>query len=110
MARADGETQDKNTNIYKIRHSMAHILAQAVQGMFKEAKLGFGPPTETGFYYDFDFGSEEIEEKSLKKIEKRMRQILNKEQHFECINFNFEDSLENQKTLKSLLKNSIFKI
>lgn len=104
MARADGETQDKDTITYKIRHSMAHILAQAVQGMFKEVKLGFGPPTETGFYYDFDFGTEEIEEKSLKKIEKRMRQILNKDQHFERVDLGFDDTLEKSKELKEPLK------
>jgi len=37
-----------------IRHSAAHVLAQAVQGMFPEAKLGIGPPITDGFYYDFD--------------------------------------------------------
>ncbi|HEX2363216.1 MAG TPA: hypothetical protein VHI11_14195, partial [Jiangellaceae bacterium] len=37
-----------------LRHSTAHVLAQAVQGLFPEAKLGIGPPIENGFYYDFD--------------------------------------------------------
>ena len=45
----------ENTDLYRIRHSLAHILAQAVIQKYPNVKLGFGPPVETGFYYDFDF-------------------------------------------------------
>ena len=58
---------DENSNLYKIRHSMAHVLAQAVQEVYPKVKLGFGPPIETGFYYDFDFTDEEFSESKLKK-------------------------------------------
>jgi len=78
----DGETQEKNTATYKTRHSMAHVLAQAVRHLFSDVKLGFGPPTETGFYYDFDFGTHTIEVSDLKKIEKQMRRILEQNQIF----------------------------
>ena len=44
----------ENPQLYKIRHSMAHVMAQAVKSLFPDAKLGFGPPTEHGFFYDFD--------------------------------------------------------
>ncbi len=65
-----------------LRHSTAHVLAQAVQELFPEAKLGIGPPVENGFYYDFDvprpFGPDD-----LKAIEQRMRQIVRQGQRFE---------------------------
>src|SRR5215831_11311730 len=64
-----------------MRHSAAHVLAQAVQDLFPEAKLGIGPPIENGFYYDFDvaqpFGPDD-----LKKIEARMRAIVKQGQRF----------------------------
>ena len=64
-----------------LRHSTAHVLAQAVQQLFPEARLGIGPPVENGFYYDFDvqqpFGPED-----LKAIEQRMRQIVRQGQLF----------------------------
>jgi threonyl-tRNA synthetase len=64
-----------------LRHSTAHVMAQAVQELFPEAKLGIGPPVEAGFYYDFDvehpFGPGD-----LKAIEGRMRAIVKKGQRF----------------------------
>jgi len=64
-----------------VRHSTAHVMAQAVQGLFPQAKLGIGPPVENGFYYDFDvpepFGPDD-----LKAIEQRMRAIVKQGQRF----------------------------
>src|SRR5437764_2009937 len=64
-----------------MRHSAAHVMAQAVQDLFPQAKLGIGPPVENGFYYDFDvphpFGPDD-----LKKIEGRMRAIVKQGQRF----------------------------
>jgi len=64
-----------------VRHSTAHVMAQAVQELFPQAKLGIGPPVENGFYYDFDvpspFGPDD-----LKAIEARMRQIVKQGQLF----------------------------
>ena len=57
---------EDNPDLYKIRHSLAHVLAQAVQKKYPDVKLGFGPPTNTGFYYDFDFGDQEISNKDFK--------------------------------------------
>ncbi len=71
-----------NPNLYKIRHSMAHVLAQAVKQVYPKAKLGFGPPTDTGFYYDFDFEGEDFQENSLKEIESAMRKIIGQRQEF----------------------------
>ena len=55
-----------------MRHSAAHVMAQAVQELFPEAKLGIGPPVENGFYYDFDV-EQPFTPEDLKRIEKRMR-------------------------------------
>lgn len=73
---------EENPTLYKIRHSMAHVLAQAVKKIYPEAKLGFGPPTETGFFYDFDFENVDFKEESLKSIEKEMRKIIGQKQEF----------------------------
>ncbi|RJL34007.1 threonine--tRNA ligase [Bailinhaonella thermotolerans] len=65
-----------------LRHSTAHVMAQAVQELFPEAKLGIGPPVENGFYYDFDVPAPFTPE-DLKRIEKRMREIVKQGQLFE---------------------------
>jgi len=64
-----------------MRHSTAHVLAQAVQELFPEAKLGIGPPVENGFYYDFDV-AQPFSPDDLKAIEQRMRQIVKQGQRF----------------------------
>ena len=64
-----------------LRHSTAHVLAQAVQQLHPDAKLGIGPPVENGFYYDFDV-AEPFSPDDLKAIEQRMRQIVKQAQRF----------------------------
>ncbi|KAB2341061.1 threonine--tRNA ligase [Actinomadura rudentiformis] len=64
-----------------MRHSAAHVMAQAVQELFPDAKLGIGPPVENGFYYDFDV-AEPFTPDDLKRIEKRMREIVKQGQRF----------------------------
>ena len=71
-----------NPELYTIRHSLAHVLAQAVKQLYPKAKLGFGPPTDTGFFYDFDFEDEDFQEDGLKKIEKQMKKIIGQKQDF----------------------------
>ena len=66
---------------YILRHSTAHVMAQAVQDLFPQAKLGIGPPVENGFYYDFDVDRPFTPE-DLKAIEGRMRQIVKQGQRF----------------------------
>ncbi|MFN7975564.1 MAG: threonine--tRNA ligase [Acidobacteriota bacterium] len=67
--------------LYRIRHSLAHVMAQAVLAEFPEAKLGIGPPIENGFYYDFDLPSPLTPER-LPQIESRMRKIVKENQAF----------------------------
>ncbi|MEV4248625.1 threonine--tRNA ligase [Streptosporangium canum] len=64
-----------------VRHSTAHVMAQAVQELFPEAKLGIGPPVDNGFYYDFDVKNPFTPE-DLKRVEKRMREIVKQGQIF----------------------------
>jgi threonyl-tRNA synthetase len=69
------------TGLAILRHSAAHVMAQAVQDLFPEAKLGIGPPIENGFYYDFDVPSA-FSPDDLKSIDQRMRQIVRQGQLF----------------------------
>ncbi|MFI6323089.1 threonine--tRNA ligase [Nonomuraea sp. NPDC050556] len=64
-----------------MRHSAAHVMAQAVQELFPDARLGIGPPVENGFYYDFDV-HQAFQPDDLKRIEKRMREIVKEGQTF----------------------------
>ncbi|MAU81900.1 threonine--tRNA ligase [Gordonia sp. NPDC062954] len=64
-----------------IRHSCAHVLAQAVQELFPDAKLGIGPPIKDGFYYDFDV-AEPFTPEDLTALEKKMKQIIKSGQRF----------------------------
>jgi threonyl-tRNA synthetase len=76
-ARMSQQVQEKyeESQLYRIRHSAAHIMAQAVVEMFPEAKYTIGPPVENGFYYDFDL-PRNLTPEDLEQIEKRMRQIV----------------------------------
>ncbi|MER6140210.1 threonine--tRNA ligase [Streptomyces sparsogenes] len=64
-----------------LRHSTAHVMAQAVQELFPEAKLGIGPPIKDGFYYDFDVETP-FHPDDLKRIEKKMQEIIKRGQKF----------------------------
>ncbi|HEY58246.1 MAG TPA: threonine--tRNA ligase [Anaerolineae bacterium] len=63
------------SQLYRIRHSLAHIMAQAVMDIFPNTKIAIGPPVDDGFYYDFDL-PRPITADDLEAIEKRMREIL----------------------------------
>ena len=67
--------------LYRIRHSLAHVMAQAVLEMREGSTLGFGPPIEDGLYYDFVL-SEPLAETDFPELERRMRRILKKGQRF----------------------------
>ena len=71
----------EESNLYKIRHSLAHVMAQAVLERFPNGKIAIGPPIEDGFYYDFDL-PRALTPDDLSAIEKRMRQIVKKRHRF----------------------------
>lgn len=69
--------------LYAMRHSLAHITAQAVQHLWPQAKFGVGPVVENGFYYDIDLGDTKISEEDFPKIEKEMQDVIAKNYPFE---------------------------
>ncbi|MEV4546038.1 threonine--tRNA ligase [Micromonospora sp. S4605] len=72
---------DSPDGLNVLRHSTAHVLAQAVQDIFPEAKLGIGPPIENGFYYDFAV-DKPFQPDDLTRLEKRMQEIIKSGQRF----------------------------
>ncbi len=76
-----GEDQDQD-DLYKVRHSLAHVMAQAVLEMRPGSTLGFGPPIADGFYYDFIL-SEPLTEEDFPELERRMKKICKKGQRFD---------------------------
>ncbi len=91
--RNEEEAQQSEDKLYKIRHSLAHVMAQAVLQLRPKAKLAFGPPVEHGFYYDFDLG-EPITPEDLPEIEKRMKQIIKEKQRFESFKRSGEEAVK----------------
>jgi threonyl-tRNA synthetase len=75
------EKDHNNDPLYKIRHSLAHVLAQAVLEIRPTAKLAFGPPIDIGCYYDFDFDTP-LTPEDFPDIEKRMERIIKEKQPF----------------------------
>ena len=73
-------SSDKQTEL--MRHSLAHIMASAVQKLWPEAQFGVGPTVDNGFYYDIYLDNYTFSDKDLKKIEKTMRNLINRKQDF----------------------------
>lgn len=78
--------------LYRIRHSLAHVMAQAVLEIRPGTRLGFGPPIDNGFYYDFIF-REPVTEEDFKEIEKRMRKIIHQDQAFTEENLDYDAAM-----------------
>lgn len=97
--------------IHIIRHSMAHIMAAAVQCIWPEAKFGVGPAVENGFYYDIDLGGVTISDADFAKIEKTMREIIGKGDGFEKIEMPIDQAIDwakqNKQTYKEELLNDL---
>ncbi len=91
----------ENNKLEKIRHSLAHIMANAVQKKFPKMKFGIGPTIENGFYYDFD--DIDIKETDLPKIQKQMKKILKNSIKFEKEEISTDEA-------KKLFKNQPYKI
>ena len=84
---------ENSEQLHKIRHSLAHIMASAVQKIKPEASFGVGPAIDNGFYYDF-LVDENFTEAELKSIEKEMRSIINKNIPFEQENWPIDKAIE----------------
>jgi threonyl-tRNA synthetase len=97
--------------IETIRHSLAHILAYAVQELYPGTKFGIGPAIENGFYYDFDFANlhefgheyTRISEEDLPKIEQKMKELIKKD-------IKFEKKIVSKKEAKEIFKDQPYKL
>lgn len=81
-------------SLYAMRHSLAHILATAVQNIYKEPKFGIGPVVEDGFYYDIDLGDQNISEDDFKSIELEMKKIIKQNFPFVRTTKTIEDAIK----------------
>lgn len=92
-ATVEAVTAQDPDGLMVLRHSTAHVLAQAVQLLHEDAKLGIGPPITDGFYYDFDV-AEPFTPEDLKKLEKAMQRIVKEGQSFVRREVTREEALE----------------
>ena len=83
---------EKDSPLYRMRHSLAHVLAQAVLEIRPTAKLAFGPPIDTGCYYDFLF-EEPVSSDDFSDIQKRMKKIIRQKQPFEGRKLSGDDAI-----------------
>ncbi len=95
---ADQIEKYEDSKLYRIRHSVAHVMAQAVLELFPDAKFAIGPAIEDGFYYDFDL-PRALTPEDLEEIENRMKEIV-KGKHI------FEREVLSSEEAKSLFKKS----
>lgn len=89
--------------IETVRHSLAHIMAAAVQEMFPGVKFGMGPIIENGFYYDFEFFDTTPGENDLSKIEKKMRELIKQ-------NISFKKKIAAKSEAKKIFENQPYKL
>jgi len=86
-----------NEQLDKIRHSTSHIMAYAVKELFEDVKFAIGPTIEEGFYYDFDLGDKTFSPEDLKKIEKKMEEIIKKKLEFTKTELPIKEALKRVK-------------
>jgi len=90
---SDNKSQNAD-NLQTMRHSLAHIMASAVQRLWPEVKFGVGPAVENGFYYDIDLGDIKLSEDDFSRIETEMQQIIDADEQFERISLSIEEAIE----------------
>lgn len=84
----------ENRNLEAMRHSLAHIMATAVQQLWPEAKFGVGPAVENGFYYDIDLGETKISEEDFERIEKAMQEVIKADLPFERFETDIDQAIQ----------------
>lgn len=87
-------TWDTDDGKYTFWHSSAHVLAEAVQELYPEAKFGIGPPIENGFYYDIDFGDQTVNQDDLEEIEDKIIELARNKNEFERKPVSKQDALD----------------
>ena len=89
-------SQEEHNQLYKMRHSLSHVLAAAVKELYPEVQLGIGPPVDNGFYYDFVF-PQPISADDLPAIEKKMKHLVKQNTAFERFEKPGDEALETLK-------------
>ncbi len=87
-------SEETDQQLHAMRHSLAHIMATAVQHLWPEAKFGVGPVVEHGFYYDIDLGDTSLSEEDLPKIEVEMNKIIKEDQPFVKSELPIEEAIQ----------------
>ncbi len=90
---SDEQQHEENGHLHRVRHSAAHVMAQAVLEKFPEGKVAIGPAIDTGFYYDFDL-PRPLTPEDLDEIEARMREIIKEDLEFERRELDEEEARE----------------
>lgn len=85
---------DQKSEVYAMRHSLAHIMASAVQHLWPEAKFGVGPVVENGFYYDIDLGETKLSDEDFARIENEMRRIIKADEPFERFEMKVDEAID----------------
>jgi threonyl-tRNA synthetase len=102
------QEQDK---LHPMRHSLAHIMATAVQHLWPQAKFGVGPVVENGFYYDIDLGDVQLSEEDLPRVEEEMHKVIGQNQAFERFELPIDEAInwakENGQPYKEELLNDL---
>lgn len=86
--------KSEEQDLAPMRHSLAHIMATAVQKIWPHAKFGVGPAVEDGFYYDIDLGDDKISEDDFKKIEKEMKRVIKLGEKFDKFMLPIDDAIK----------------
>src|SRR5580700_2058439 len=102
---------DRYDELHTMRHSLAHIMAAAIQHLWPKAKFGVGPVVENGFYYDVDLGEINLSEVDLQKIEDAMNEIIAADVRFERLDMPIDKAIawakENLQPYKEELLNDL---
>ena len=102
---------EKQSELSPMRHSLAHIMANAVQHIWPEAKFGVGPVVENGFYYDVDIPGSKLSEDDFERLEAEMRTIIAANEPFERLTMSIEDAItwatDNDQPYKQELLNDL---
>lgn len=96
-----------NDHAQVMRHSMAHVMATALQHLWPEVKLGVGPAVENGFYYDIDLGETKLTEDDLPKIEAEMQKVIKADQKFEKLHLTIDEALSWAKEMDQPYKHEL---
>ncbi|NGP88862.1 threonine--tRNA ligase [Fodinibius halophilus] len=102
-------TWDSEDGKYTFWHSSAHVLAEAIQQLYPNAKFGIGPPIENGFYYDIDFGDQTVGHDDLEKIEDKMIEMARKKSEFDRVPVSKDKALDHYKEVGNEYKVDLIK-